>query len=206
MEQAVSQIQQELLTIRAQIASRGQMSEAAWEIDNLAAAQALEDAPRLINTNDIGRPKEFSGKEEGFQQWSKETKAFFAGVIKESEMMLEWTAEQTTEITTTAIDLEFLPTDSNEDRGVHNLEFILQRMHTVLVALTSQEADDTAANSRKNPLEAWRRLHERYDPTARGRKRNILRTIISPSPFGDFRGFVLGGCEVCGGEIWFKNS
>ena len=33
-------------------------------------------------------------------------------------MMLEWAAEQPTEITTTAIDLEFLPTDTNEDRGV----------------------------------------------------------------------------------------
>ena len=44
-------------------------------------------------------------------------------MIKESEMMLEWSAEQATEITTTAIDLEFLPTDTNEDRGVQNLEF-----------------------------------------------------------------------------------
>ena len=33
-------------------------------------------------------------------------------------MMLEWAAEQPTEITTTAIDLEFLPTAANEDRGV----------------------------------------------------------------------------------------
>ena len=47
--------------------------------------------------------------------------AFFAGVIKESEMMLEWAAEQPTEITTTAIDLEFLPADANKDRGVQNL-------------------------------------------------------------------------------------
>ena len=37
--------------------------------------------------------------------------------------MLEWAAEQATDITTTAIDLEFLPTDTNEDRGVQNLEF-----------------------------------------------------------------------------------
>ena len=66
----------------------------------------------------FGRPKEFTGREEDFQQWSKKTEAFFAGVIKESEMMLEWAAEQPTEITTTAIDLEFLPTDTNEDRGV----------------------------------------------------------------------------------------
>ena len=44
--------------------------------------------------------------------------------------MLEWAAEQTTEITTTAIDLEFLPTDTNVDRGVRNLEFVLEQMHT----------------------------------------------------------------------------
>ena len=58
------------------------------------------------------RPKEFSGKEEDFQQWS--TEAFFAGVIKESEMMLEWAAEQTTEITTELINREVLPTATNK--------------------------------------------------------------------------------------------
>ena len=74
--------------------------------------------------------------------------------------MLEWAAEQPTEITTTAIDLEFLPTDTNEDRGVQNLEFALQQMHTTLMALTSYEANDIVANSRKTSLEAWRRLSD----------------------------------------------
>ena len=40
-------------------------------------------------------------------------------------MMLVWAAEQPMEITTTVIDLEFLPTDANEDRGVQNLELVL---------------------------------------------------------------------------------
>ena len=35
----------------------------------------------------LGRPKEFTGREEDFQQWSKKTEAFFAGVIKESEIV-----------------------------------------------------------------------------------------------------------------------
>ena len=95
-------------------------------------------------------------------------------------MMLEWAAEQPTEITTTAIDLEFLPSETNVDRGVHNLEFVLHQMHTALMALTSYEANDIVANSRKNPLEAWRRLQKRYDPTTGGRRRDVLRTIISP--------------------------
>ena len=33
-------------------------------------------------------------------------RSFIAGVIMESEMMWEWAAEQPTEVTTTAIDLE----------------------------------------------------------------------------------------------------
>ena len=139
-----------------------------------------KDTPSLIDVKGLGRPKEFSGKEEDFRQWSKKTEAFFAGVTKESEMMLEWAAEQAMEITTTAIDLEFLPTDSELwTVECKNLEFVLQQMHTALLALTSCEANVIVANSRKNPLEAWRRLQERYDPTTGGRRRNFLRTIIS---------------------------
>ena len=48
-----------------------------------------------------------------------------------------------------------------------------------LVALTSGEANDIVANSRKNPLEVWRRLQKRYDPSTGGRKINLLRTIVS---------------------------
>ena len=42
----------------------------------------------------LRRPKENTGKEEDFQKWSKKREAFFAGVIQESEMMLEWSNEQ----------------------------------------------------------------------------------------------------------------
>ena len=100
------------------------------------------------------------------------------------EMMLEWAAEQPTEMTTTAIDHEFLPTDANENRGVQNLEFVLQQMHTALMALTSYEANDIVANSRKNPLEAWRRLQKRYDPTTGGRERNVLSAIEDEGQVG----------------------
>ena len=47
----------------------------------------------------LGRPKKFSGKEDDHQQWSKKTEAFLAGVIKESEMVLEWSAEQVPGVT-----------------------------------------------------------------------------------------------------------
>ena len=62
---------------------------------------------------------------------------------------------------------------------MQNLEFVLQQMHTALIALTSYEANDIVANSRKNPLKVWWRLQKRRDPTTGGRERNFLRTIIS---------------------------
>ena len=179
MEQVVTQPPRELFSLRAQVASQVQIADAVRAINNLATAQVREDTPNLIDVNGLRRPKEFSGKEEDFQQWSKKTEAFFAGVIKESEMMSEWAAEQT-EVTTELINREFLPTATNQERGVQNLEFVLQQMHTALMALTSYEANDIVATSWKNPLEAWRRLQKRYDPTTGGRKSNLLRTIISP--------------------------
>ena len=139
-----------------------------------------KDTPRLIDVKGLGCPKEFSDRDEDFQLWSKKTEAFFAGVIKESEMMLVWSAEQAAEITTELIDLEFLPSSTNVKRGVRNPEFVLQQMHTALMALTDYHSNDIVANSRKNPLEGWRRVQKRNDPTTGGRTRNFLRTIISP--------------------------
>ena len=116
--------------------------------------------------------------EEDFQQWSKKTEAFFAGVIKVSEMMLAWDTEQARKSRRQQL-ISSLCRRTHEDRGVQNLEFVLQQMQTALVALTSYEANDIVANSRKIPLEAWRRLQKRYDPTTGGRNRNLLRTIFS---------------------------
>ena len=53
-------------------------------------------------------------------------------------------------------------------------------MHTVLADVTIGGAKDIVANSRKKQLETWRRLQKRPDSTAAGRKRNLLRTIVSP--------------------------
>ena len=157
MEQVVTQLQQELFSLRAQVPAQSGLAEAVPAINNLATAQVRKDTPRLIDVNGLGRPKEFSGKEKDFQ------------VIKESEMMLEWAAEHTREITTELINREFLLTATNQERGVQNLEFVLQQMFAALVTLTSYEANDIVANSRKNPLEAWRRLQKRYGPTTGGR-------------------------------------
>ena len=73
MEQVVAQLQQELFTLRAQVAAESGLAEAVRAINNLATAQVRKETPSLIDVKGLGRPKEFSGKEEDFQQWSKKT-------------------------------------------------------------------------------------------------------------------------------------
>ena len=87
MEQVVTQLQQDLFTLRAQVAAEAGLADAVRAINNLATAQVRKDTPSLIDVNGLGRPKEFSGKEEDFQQWSKKTEAFFAGAIKGSRSL-----------------------------------------------------------------------------------------------------------------------
>ena len=142
MEQTVSQLQQELFTLNAQVAARAQIAAAVQVVNNLTTAQVRRDP----SESHLGRPKEFSGKEEDFQQ------ALFSGVMKEFEMMLEWASEQRTEISTELIDQEFLPIMTNQERGVQNLEFILQQMHTMLADLTSGEANDVVAQIAEETL------------------------------------------------------
>ena len=83
MEQAVAQLQQEVLTLKAQVAADSGLAEAVRAISNLASAQAQKDTPNRIDVKGLGRPKESCGKEEDFQRWSKKVEDFFAGVIKD---------------------------------------------------------------------------------------------------------------------------
>ena len=75
MEQVVTQLQQELFSLRAQVTAQSGLAEAVRAINNLATAQVRKDTPSLIDVNGLGRPNESSGKEEDFQLWSKKTEA-----------------------------------------------------------------------------------------------------------------------------------
>ena len=63
---------------------------------------------------------------------------------------------------------------------MENLTRILNPLHTAFVQLTDAEAHDIVMNSRRNPLEAWRKLLRRFDPNAAGRKRNLLKAFVPP--------------------------
>ena len=67
MEQVVTQLQQELFTLRARVAAESGLADAVQATSNFATAQVRNDTPSLIDVKGLGRPKEFSGKGEDFQ-------------------------------------------------------------------------------------------------------------------------------------------
>ena len=48
---------------------------------------------------------------------------------------------------------------------MRTLEFVLQQIHTALMALTGYHSNDIVANPPEEPVGGWRRLQKRCDPT-----------------------------------------
>ena len=62
-------IEQVVMTLNAQVADQTELADAVCAINNLATPQVRKDTPSLIDVKGLGCPKEFTGKEEDFQQW-----------------------------------------------------------------------------------------------------------------------------------------
>ena len=66
MEQVVTQLQQEVFTLKAEVADQSGFADAVRAIDSLATAQGKKDAPSLIDVEGFGRPKEILLQGGGF--------------------------------------------------------------------------------------------------------------------------------------------
>ena len=66
MEQVVTQLQQKLSNLRAQVGEESGLADAVRATNNLATAQVRKDTPSLTEVKGLGRPKEFTGREEDF--------------------------------------------------------------------------------------------------------------------------------------------
>ena len=104
------------------------------------------------------------------------------------EEVLEWVQEQEDEVKDTDVDLQFgnSPTPANPGGTVtaaaDTVEDIPEKGDQVwrlLQRLCTGESEGIVVNS-GGGFEVWRRLRRRFDPLSAGRKRNLLRAILSP--------------------------
>ena len=103
---------------------------------------------------------------------------YFCALVGEAvRPLLEWVAEQETEVSELDVD---------EDTWEHlpcTVPELSNQIYHLLINFTEEETYDLLTSNiglRGNGLDAWRRMHKRWDPAVAGRSRKLLRMITSP--------------------------
>ena len=107
--------------------------------------------------------------------WARRTENFVVSVHPGTRDVLTWAVERESATVT----------EANAATGVvmplDTLRMLADQLYTVLMTLVEGESFDIHVGSGSGEgLEAWRRLHKRWDPLTTGRARGLLREILSP--------------------------
>ena len=133
----------------------------------LAAASAARTNPTLVDTTGLGKPPPLKNTESEFVSWARRTENFVVSAHPGARDVLTWAVEK--ESATEVV----MPPDT--------LRMLADQLYIVLMTLVEGEPFDILVGSGSGEgLEAWRRLHKRWDPLTTGRARGLLREILSP--------------------------
>ena len=191
MRNQIAGMQQQLQALTTENASLRQSQQATAQGGEVQTklletmGQLLEEARGrssiLIDTKGLARPTTFANEDAKFLGWSRKVENFLVGSFGEDfRRVLEWAVEEQQNIGEETVLSEFGPEALEED-VVPEVKRKMNQLYTVLVSLTEDESNDIVIGSGAgNGLEAWRRLHRRWDPSTGGRKRALLKSIISP--------------------------
>ena len=152
-----------------------EMTDATKAIAQASASRAPR--PQLVDVKGIGKPPVFAGDDTKFSAWSTRMKNFICAVFNDLTPVLEWAMEQDHEITTTMVNDNF-GTDADAIDQIDDLPSKLHQVGMLLIQMTEHEPFDIVRNcgeSFVSGLEAWRKLHRRFDPSTVGRKTALLQ-------------------------------
>ena len=128
-----------------------------------------------MDTNGLGNPLPLKNTESEFVSWARRTENFVVSVHLGATDVLTWTVERESATVTeaNAATEVVMPLDT--------LRMLADQLYTVLMPLVEGESFDIFLGSESGEgLEAWRRLHKRWDPLTTGIARGLLREILSP--------------------------
>ena len=124
----------------------------------------------FIESRAFSKLATYDSKAASWKDWGFKFENMAAAVVPSSRDTLDWAAQQDTPI---------LNVDDAE-AGPDSVE-INPQVYVALAELLEGEALDIVQNTTRGAgLEAWRKFVRRFDPQTVGRKRTLLRRIISP--------------------------
>ena len=202
MTQVVAQVEvQQDMIIRLQAAMeamrvemtenqmRLQRAEEERSIAMRLAAQA-QSSQELVDTKGVGQPFKFSGRpDQDFAEWDHKMKTFLRAKFgPELDDVLSWAQRQRKVI---AAEAEIgnarmvgwkpkFGDDSDPEDKVVGVDKMISGVYAYLVSFTTSEANKVIRNSGTDGLEAWRRIHNEYDPTSSMRRVVILGMVQNP--------------------------
>ena len=141
----------------------------------LAAASPARANPTSVDTKGLGKPPPLKNTEIEFVSWARRTKNFVVSVHPGARDVLTWAVERdsATVSEANAATEVVMPLDT--------LRMLADQLKTVPMTFVEGESFDIlVGHGSGEGLEAWRRLHKRWDPLTTGRARGLLKKIVSP--------------------------
>ena len=185
-----TQAMQSMTTTLQQAIARAERAESErGDMLKIAAKLASSSGGELVDTRGVGQPSKFSGrKDQDFAEWDHKVRTFlvakFGGDIQK---VLVWARKQRKQIAPVAqdsrqvgFDIEFGDLADANDQ-VEGLDGKVSGLYAYLTSFTTGDANKVVRNSGEGQgLEAWRRLHNEYDPTSSMRRVTILGHVQNP--------------------------
>ena len=185
LHQALQQVQQQQSQQQQQQSQQRSLIQALSDLPQslaqtvgsavLAAASPARTNPTLVDTKGLGKPPPLKNTESEFVSWARRTENFVVSVHPGARDVLTWAVEResATVAEANAATEVVMPPDT--------LRMLADQLYTVLMTFVEGEPFDILVGSGSGEgLEAWRRLHKRWDPLTTGRARGSLREILSP--------------------------
>jgi hypothetical protein len=146
-----------------------------------AANARRRDTTTLVDNRGLGKPQMFRNEEDNFRMWASKTEEYILGVYPQLEAVLSWAAEHTSIIDDEVLALNHGAMAADASDEVEDMANLNVQIYTCLAALTDGESYGIVKTARHKGCEAWRLLHQRWDPMVAGRSRALLREIVAPA-------------------------
>ena len=148
----------------------------------LERARSRDDRVTLVDNKGLAKPDKFgrAGSEHQFLQWKVRFETFVLSIHKDLEQALSYAEDSEDVLSGTRLKALFGPVSPGVVHVPH-LEEKDAQLHAALQTLCEGEAFTLVRSAGRGAgLEAWRKLHRRYDPSTGGRRRALLRQVLTP--------------------------